>query len=648
MPSPSAWRWLLKKEWRELMSSRSWWVMLALIGPLVGVSFISAVRSYAEASGQGGTAAGLADGLLPLDGVVAPTFSAYEIAASFLLPFVAIRAIAGDRTSGALKLELQQGMTPLSMIGAKALVLGVGWLLAGVPIVLAGILWVSYGGSLYAPEIGSLTLGHLLNAGMVIALAAAAASLAEHPSTAAFQGGIWEEIAGYTPSEMLQAFRRGLVRLDLMLAALVLIAAALVLAAVWMRLGVPTRRKVTESIAILSVTAALAFAASLARPSWDVSENERNSFAEPEAAILAKITLPLTIEVHLAPEDPRRFDLEKQTLSKLRRTMRNVTVAYVSGSAIGLFEQASEHYGEIWYDLGGQRIVGRAATTDGVLASARRTASRRHACVLRRLAAHRAWPRTFVAKEEIVMKELSRRDLMSVAAGCATAPLWTRRLSAAELRVDLSNERVAQPPTTFQPIVGTWRVVQDGAEKVIMVDGQPWKANQNNRTALLAERARSFYNASQEDFIDNVKQFAYYPIATLNGVDNFSNGAISLKFKTIAGDLDRCSGILFNVKPNGDWLSTRYNDTEYNITLWTFRDGIRKMVRRGPGREPWHLARDQWHDLKMTVAGTEFRTYINGQLALEYTLPEPVSGKIGLWSKTDSTSYFKDYVVESA
>jgi hypothetical protein len=165
---------------------------------------------------------------------------------------------------------------------------------------------------------------------------------------------------------------------------------------------------------------------------------------------------------------------------------------------------------------------------------------------------------------------------------------------------------------------------------------------------LLAERARAFYNASQEDFIDNVKQFAYYPIATLNGVDNFSNGMISLKFKTMAGDLDRCSGILFNVKPNGDWLATRYNDTEYNITLWTFSDGRRRLVRRGPGREPWHLARDQWHELKMTVAGTDFKTYIDGNLALEYTLPEPVSGKIGLWSKTDSTSYFKDFVVQPA
>jgi ABC-2 type transport system permease protein len=367
------------------MSSRSWWVMLALIGPLVGVSFINAVHSYAEASGQGGTAAGLADALFPLDGVVAPTFSAYEIAASFLLPFVAIRAIASDRTSGALKLELQQGMMPISMIGAKAVVLGAGWLLAGVPVVLAGILWASYGGSLYAPEISSLALGHLLNAGMVIALAAAAASLAEHPSTAAilvlaftvgtwvlsfvaaFQGGIWEQIAGYTPSEMLQAFRRGLVRLDLVLAAFVLIAASLVLAAVWMRLGMPVRRRATESVGILCAAIVLAFAASFVRPSWDVSENERNSFSESEAAILSRIIAPLKIEAHLAAEDPRRFDLEKQTLSKLRRTMPNVTVEYVSASATGLFEQASAHYGEIWYDLGGKRIVGRAITTDGVL-----------------------------------------------------------------------------------------------------------------------------------------------------------------------------------------------------------------------------------------------------------------------------------------
>src|SRR5439155_11333938 len=164
----------------------------------------------------------------------------------------------------------------------KAFVLGIGWLLAGIPIILAGVLRLRSASTLHWPEIGSLTLGHVLNAGLVIALAAAAASLAEHPSTAAilvlavtvgtwvlgfvaaFSGGLWEQIASFTPSEMLQAFRRGLVRLNIVLAALVLIAGSLVLAAVWTRLGVAVRRKLAESVAVVSVTAILAFAMSLA------------------------------------------------------------------------------------------------------------------------------------------------------------------------------------------------------------------------------------------------------------------------------------------------------------------------------------------------------------------------------------------------
>jgi ABC-2 type transport system permease protein len=86
-----------------------------------------------------------------------------------------------------------------------------------------------------------------------------------------------------------------------------------------------------------------------------------------EEALLESVTAPLKITVNLAPEDPRRFDLEKQTLAKLRRTMPDVTVEYVAGTATGLFEQAREHYGELWYELGGKRIVGRSTTTDGVL-----------------------------------------------------------------------------------------------------------------------------------------------------------------------------------------------------------------------------------------------------------------------------------------
>ena len=376
---------LVRKEWRELLVSRAWWVLFFFIGPLVGVTFIGAVRIYAEASGLGGTSTGVGEAFSPLDGIWVPTFVAYEIAATFLLPFVAIRVITGDRQSGALKLELQHPMSPLSRIAAKALVLFAGWCLAGIPAVVACILWKLYGGSMYLPELASVGLGHLLNAGLTIALAAAVASIAENPSTAAIlvlsftvgtwilgfvaslRGGLWERIAGFTPEAMLDRFQHGLIQLGTALVALVFIVIALAVAALWIRLGVSRPRRTLESACAVAVAAILVVACAFVRPSWDVSENRRNSFPEADEEALSQIKGPLSIEVHLAPEDPRRFDLEHQALSKLRRAMPSLKVSYVSATSIGLFEQAGSGYGEIRYDLGGKQVMSRLVTAEAVL-----------------------------------------------------------------------------------------------------------------------------------------------------------------------------------------------------------------------------------------------------------------------------------------
>lgn len=381
----TAFAWLVTKEWRELLASRAWWVMLALIGPLVGVSFISAVRTYAELSGLNGTSAGVGEAFSPLIGVWAPTFSACELAAAFLLPFVAIRLVAGDRHSGALKLELQHPMPTLARISAKALVLGAGWLVASLAPLIAIVLWRSYGGSLYLPELLSVGAGHMLNAGLTIALAAATASVTEHPSTAAIltlsvtvgtwilnfiaavHGGLWERAAGYTPTAMVAEFQHGLVRLDAVLVACVLIAAGLAFAAVWMRLGVAVRRRAFESITIGAIAVAGTIIATRATSSWDVSENRANSFSEADEEALSHIRGPLRIEAHLAQEDPRRVDLERQSLSKLRRLMPAVQVQYVSATSVGLFEQTAEHYGEVWYELDGRRTMSRVTSAEGVL-----------------------------------------------------------------------------------------------------------------------------------------------------------------------------------------------------------------------------------------------------------------------------------------
>jgi len=250
-----------------------------------------------------------------------------------------------------------------------------------------------------------------------------------------------------------------------------------------------------------------------------------------------------------------------------------------------------------------------------------------------------------------------------------TAIFFMATAGAADIKVDLSNEQAGKPPLTFEPMVGTWLVAQDSGEKVIMLDGRPWVASKDNPTRLLLETARKLYGTSNEELMDNAKQFAYYPVAVLKSVNNFSNGTISMKFKTIAGDADRCSGILFNVKPNGDWLAVRYNDTENNVALWEFHNGIRRNMKFSDRAKPFMPDRSAWHELRMTVDGASFKAWLDGVVALEYTLgtdpsggrrgpphPDlipannpvlrpPVAGRVGLWSKTDSTSYFKDYVV---
>src|SRR5262249_48549255 len=160
-----------------------------------------------------------------------------------------------------------------------------------------------------------------------------------------------------------------------------------------------------------------------------------------------------------------------------------------------------------------------------------------------------------------------------------------------------------------------------------MLDGRPWVASKDNPTKLLLQSARKLYGNTNEELMDNAKQFAYYPVAILKSVPTFSNGTITVKFKTISGDADRCSGILFNVKENGDWRAVRYNDTENNVALWEFHNGIRRNMKFSDRNKPIMLDRNAWHELKLSINGAALQAFVDGNVVLEYTLgSEPVAG----------------------
>ncbi len=225
-----------------------------------------------------------------------------------------------------------------------------------------------------------------------------------------------------------------------------------------------------------------------------------------------------------------------------------------------------------------------------------------------------------------------------------TALLVAAFAHAQTLRIDVSKEKPGSEPAHFLSVVGNWAVAQDEGKNILMVDGRQWKRGQP--AGGLAGKARTIYGSRHEEFIDNVKAFAYFPYAVAQGVDNFQNGEISMRFKLIEGALDQCAGILFNLKPNGDYLTVRFNAKEDNLVLWTFRQGKRSFVKKGAEDMP--LKMKQWYAMKIEVHGTKLEGWLNGKRLLEYTLPEPVSGKTGLWTKTDSVTYFDDFAVTPA
>src|SRR6185436_18575481 len=216
-----------------------------------------------------------------------------------------------------------------------------------------------------------------------------------------------------------------------------------------------------------------------------------------------------------------------------------------------------------------------------------------------------------------------------------------RAAAAKAVHVDVSRDKVGGESAKFLSVVGNWAIVEDSGKKVYAVDGREWLRGNPSRS--LAENARAIYGSKHEDFVDNVKAFAYFPYSVAKEINDFQNGEISVKFKMISGKLDKCAGILFNLKPNGDYLTVRFNGKEDNLVLWTFNKGVRKFVKRGTENVPLEL--NTWHEIKIAVHGTQLEGYLDNKKLIEYTMAEPVTGKVGLWSKTDSLSYFDGFMV---
>jgi hypothetical protein len=120
--------------------------------------------------------------------------------------------------------------------------------------------------------------------------------------------------------------------------------------------------------------------------------------------------------------------------------------------------------------------------------------------------------------------------------------------------------------------------------------------------------------------------------------------SVEVRFKPVDGTIDQAAGIVARYQDSDNYYITRANALEDNIRLYHVVKGKRKQFAGTNVK----VESGKWHTLKLVAKGQHFQVYLDGALQFEAdddTFKE--AGKIGLWTKADSVTYFDDLVAES-
>lgn len=122
----------------------------------------------------------------------------------------------------------------------------------------------------------------------------------------------------------------------------------------------------------------------------------------------------------------------------------------------------------------------------------------------------------------------------------------------------------------------------------------------------------------------------------------FQDLNISVKFKAVSGSVDRAGGLIFRVKDANNYYVVRANALEDNYRLYHVVNGRRIQFADAN----FKVTPGVWHELRVEARGNKFICYYDDVKRIEATDDTfKEAGKIGLWTKADSVTYFDDLKV---
>ncbi|HKA02424.1 MAG TPA: hypothetical protein VKE70_38195 [Candidatus Solibacter sp.] len=139
-----------------------------------------------------------------------------------------------------------------------------------------------------------------------------------------------------------------------------------------------------------------------------------------------------------------------------------------------------------------------------------------------------------------------------------------------------------------------------------------------------------------------------FPLAILDRA-SLRNGEVSVAFKPVEGSIDRAAGIVWRYQDPNNYYIVRANALENNVVLYKVQDGTRLSIApKGLPSRSYGVKHEvpgaKWSTLRVVFKGSLFTVFFNGERLFEtedQTFME--AGKVGLWTKADSLTYFADF-----
>ncbi len=124
---------------------------------------------------------------------------------------------------------------------------------------------------------------------------------------------------------------------------------------------------------------------------------------------------------------------------------------------------------------------------------------------------------------------------------------------------------------------------------------------------------------------------------------SFTNVHVKVRCSMRGGDTDRACGTMWRAKDSDNYYIARANALEDNVTLYRVVANDRQQF----GSKGLTVTSNDWYTLEAFMEVAHIRIVWDGrEVIVADDSVFPAGGKVGVWTKADSVTYFDDLAVE--